>query len=580
MDKPKKQTTRAVNESKPASQSSARHLVLSSLLAVLISSYLFLAYPYYKTWTHRDVHMICAGSDGTIHTVDGDLSQPECFAVKKKRFSAIGKRTTLSQQYPNAQITTLGAKSTIIPGLHDSHAHLMQFGFSLATVDLVGATSVSECVDRIRQFALERNDDIIYGGGWDQTKWPGETNFPTATDLDADPILRGKGIVLYRVDFHVLWVNGKILDMLGDLPDTVDGGEIIRPLGCFLDNAVDLVLAKLPPWTDAQKTRYLAAAVEQMHSHGLVGLHDAMVSPQDLAFYKAAVDQGTFAIRMYAMLYCGVNVFCEAEKLHNYGDDRLTMRSVKLFGDGALGSWGAAMIDKYDDNEGSGFLRSEEHVFRDVIHKWISEGYQVNSHCIGDLANRVILDAYEQEGITAKDRFRIEHAQIMTLDDIERVGRLGIIASVQPTHATSDMGYAELRIGSRIRGAYAWKSLINASAIVTLGSDFPVEPVSPLEGIHAAVTRTSPRTDTSPHGLDGWYPEQRLTRLEALKGFTIIPAYASFHEKEYGSIEVGKRADFVVLSDDLLHERVAAKEIRKLKVMATVLDGQIVYGSL
>jgi predicted amidohydrolase YtcJ len=350
----------------------------------------------------------------------------------------------------------------------------------------------------------------------------------------------------------------------------------------FIDNAEVLVSDVIPAPTDAELQRWMEAALEETARHGLTGVHDAGVDLRTIALYRAAADAGQFPVRLYAMIGGdgpALDYFCETGPLVGYRD-RLTVRSIKVYLDGALGSRGAALLEPYSDDPGNvGLTRMPFDELRPLAERSMRCDLQVNTHAIGDRANRVVLDAYEQ-AIEATGggpgRHRIEHAQIVvTPDDIARFAPLGIIASMQPTHATSDMPWAEARVGpDRIAGGYAWRTFLDSGARLALGSDFPVEQVSPILGFYAAVTRQD--AEGMPEG--GWMPEQRLTRDEALRGFTLDAAYAAFMEDEVGSLEPGKRADFVVLSQDLM--TVPEDEILDTDIVATFLDGTAIYGGL
>ncbi|GAA5827663.1 hypothetical protein JCM11251_001776 [Rhodosporidiobolus azoricus] len=531
----------------------------------------------------------------------------------------------------------------VMPGLIDAHAHVLAYGESKQAVDLVGATSVKEVVERIAAFVLKdealKKDKsrFILGLGWDQTKFSDTKGaFPTASDLDRDPRLHGRPIYLKRIDVHALWVSPAILRLLPpNLPSTVPGGEIVRlpdnsPSGVFLDNAMQYILAVIPPWTPLSRLSFLRRTAHDMLHAGLTGVHDAALSPSDVSFFRT-LDEGNallgekkrvgrdlksrLPMRVYGMVGCEpTNAWC-GEEVERYEGERFTVRAAKIFTDGALGSWGAAMHEPYSDApDKKGILISPAEDIQPLVEK----GFQVNSHGIGDRANTVILDAYENvlRNLTAKRlgkgemqvteeevretqrevRLRNEHAQIMTPSDLARMGRLGIVASFQPTHATSDMAYAESRLGSdRVKGAYAWRTMIDGRAPFALGSDFPVEGVNPFLGIAAAVTRKwveGERAGGSPHGEEGWYPHQRLTPLEALRGFTTSAAYASFSSSTVGSLEVGKYADFIVVDGDPLvlgtelegeskeERRRREKRLRELKVRTTVVEGRAVVGSL
>ena len=366
-----------------------------------------------------------------------------------------------------------------------------------------------------------------------------------------------------------------------------EGGAIVRdkqdrPTGVFIDNAQALVGALVPPPTDEVRQLWMEQAFEETARHGLTGVHDAGADLATFRRYERFIEAERFPLRVYAMIDGPgetLDYFCENGPLLDY-DGRLTVRSLKLYMDGALGSRGAALLEPYaDDPDNRGLLLIPPDRFETVVERAMRCGLQVNTHAIGDRANHLVLDVYERaiaETGGGPGRHRIEHAQVVvTPDDIERFAPLGVIASMQPTHATSDMPWAEDRVGpDRIRGAYAWRTFLDSGARLALGSDFPVERVSPLLGFYAAVTRQ----DADGALEAGWYPEQRLTRAEALRGFTLDAAYAAFMEDAVGSLEPGKRADFVVLSRDIM--TVPDEEILDAEIVATYLDGAPIYGGL
>jgi predicted amidohydrolase YtcJ len=379
-----------------------------------------------------------------------------------------------------------------------------------------------------------------------------------------------------------------VLQRSGPLPRDVEGGVVVHdelgnPTGVLLDNAQQLVKRPTPTEDDLRKR--FAITVKNALSLGLTSIHDAGFRPVSLELFERQATEGLLPIRIYGMRYFDeVDPYWGniSKPIINAGNGRLNVRSVKIFADGALRSGGAALYEPYHDDPGTkGFMRLDEEVLREVVPRFLKDGWQVNVHAIGDYANSVVLDAFEAAlrdvNVTAL-RPRLEHAQILREQDMIRVGRLGVIASVQPTHAVSDMWYAEDRLGpERVRGLYAFRSLLDHGARLALGSDFPVEDMNPLSGFYAAITRLSP-DGASPKGPSGWFPEQCLSRMQALRGMTIEPAYASFAEDTLGSITPGKRADFVVLSRDIM--TVSVDQILKTRVQATFIDGELVYGSL
>ncbi|CAB4417656.1 unnamed protein product [Rhizophagus irregularis] len=555
--------------------------------------------------------------NANIYTSDDTLPKIESFVVTNGKFVDVGTKIDLMKKWNGLKCIDLQGR-TILPGLIDAHVHLMGLGESLTSVNLVGTRSVEEVRERIHEYInshpeIDITTDWITGWGWDQTQWTSKS-FPTFEDLDCDPLIKKYSISLSRIDGHALLVNKNILDKLVKVPETVDGGEIGRDrktgelTGIFIDNAMQLIKKIMPSPSEQLLLQQLRSAISKMHSFGLIGVHDAGIPLNILEFFKKIINEQPeeFNIRNYAMVESLENTYDGdyVEIIEGLGDGRLTVRSVKFFMDGALGSWGAALLEPYsDDPTKQGLLISDPTLLPPVIKKWIDKGFQVNTHCIGDKANQLIINAYEkafreyvlsQNGdkklteqevndemkkLAEKVRFRIEHAQILTLEDIKRIGKLNIIPSMQPTHATTDMAYAEQRLGSeRIKGAYAWRSLIEAGVkAFPLSSDFPVESVNPFLGIYAAITRKWVNGQ-SPHGEDGWFPSQKLTRQEALKGFTIDAAYAAFNEAIMGSISIGKYADFIVIDRDIME--IPESQIVDTHVLATVFGGKVVFGNL
>ncbi len=522
-----------------------------------------------------------------IYTADPDHPIASAMAVRDERILMVGTEHDLFEAYPEAERLDFGG-ATVIPGFIDAHAHLMGRADALLQADLVGTSSKRQIVERLRAFAERLPAGAwLTGRGWDQNDWP-EQDFPTRSDLDQ--AFPDRPVWLRRIDGHAAWANTAALDAAGlEVIRTAtdpEGGRIVRdesgePTGIFIDTAMRMVDVHVPAAGADERREGLRMALEETARYGLTGIHDAGISTDDIDRYKAAIDESAFPIRLYGMIGgtgASFHQICEEGPILNYGG-RLTVRSVKLYADGALGSRGAALLEPYADQPDTrGLLRSEEDVLAEDVVEAMACGFQVSTHAIGDRANRVVLDAYEQAmnrlGRTV-DRHRIEHAQIVHPDDIGRFRSLGVIASMQPTHATSDMYWAEERLGQeRLEGAYAWRSFLDADVHVALGSDFPVEEVNPLLGFYAAVTRQD--ADGWPEG--GWLPHQRATRLEALRGFTIEAAYAAHQEHELGSLEPGKLADFVVLSKDIM--TVPPEEILDARVLATYLGGEPIYSRI
>ena len=525
--------------------------------------------------------------NATVYTAADAVPVAEAFAVEDGRIAAVGVEADVLGAYPDWPRVDLGGQ-TVVPGLIDAHAHLMGLGQALLQADLVGTASVADVVERLRAFAADLPDGAwVTGRGWDQNDWGGDGAFPTRADLDA--AFPDRPVWLSRVDGHADWANSAALRAAGVDPDAAapadpEGGAVIRdgqgrPTGVFIDAAGDLVGRAVPAPDQAFYAEALERALAETVRYGLTGVHEAGIPVEALGLYQQFASEGRFPLRNYAMIQPGeIASFCAA---HPDGldaaDGRVVARSVKLYADGALGSRGAALLADYADDPGNhGLLFQPLDAIQATVEAAMRCGLQVNTHAIGDRANQTVLDAY-QAAIAAtgggRGRHRIEHAQVMTLDDIQRIADLGVIASVQPTHATSDMPWVEARVGDRAVGAYAWRRLVDAGARLALGSDFPVERVDPLLGFYAAVTRQD--AEGAPAG--GWYGNQVLSREEALRGFTADAAYAAFMEDEVGSLVPGLRADFVVLSQDLM--RVPPEAILDTRVLATYIDGERVYAA-
>ncbi|MEM1055287.1 MAG: amidohydrolase [Bacteroidota bacterium] len=526
----------------------------------------------------------------TIYTVDRANPTAEALAVGAMgEVVAVGTEADVLAAYPDWPRASAEGRA-VIPGLIDAHGHLMGFGETLLQADLVEAASIEEIVERLRQFADGLPEGAwLVGRGWDQNDWPAQPDgshpFPTRADLDS--AFPNRPVALTRIDGHALWANTAAMVAAGLDPETPapadpEDGQFLRddrgrPTGVFVDAAELVVTDAIPTLSAETRAEALTRALAETARHGLTGVHEAGIPIALLPLYERLITEGRFPIRNYAMLSMDqLGTFCKAYPEGYEGNARLRVQSLKVYSDGALGSRGAALLADYSDDPGNtGLLFQNTETLTRTVTQAMNCGLQVNSHAIGDRGNRAVLDAYEAAMETTGGglgRHRIEHAQVMSLPDIERMARLGIIASVQPTHATSDMPWAEMRVGpERIKGAYAWRRIVDAGARIALGSDFPVERVAPLLGFHAAVTRQD--AEMNPAG--GWYGNQVLSREEALRGFTLDAAYAGFMEDEVGSLEPGKRADFVILSQDLM--RVPPEEILATEVLATVIDGTPVF---
>ncbi|GAK65139.1 amidohydrolase 3 [Moesziomyces antarcticus] len=550
-------------------------------------------------------------------------------AARLARRSGTHNQDGALKKHAKCEVRRLRYGQTLYPGFHDAHGHILDYGWSRTVANLVGAKSVDDVIQRLEDYVRSKphlmafaladdSSDVgldakealpwIEGIGWDQTKWS-PAAFPTAADLSRSPLLRRFPVVLRRVDVHALWLSQVGLDMVvrgaKGFPrtpaedDKVQGGLVVRddygdPTGILIDNAMNFAYQVVPEWTDEQRKLFLDAATEGLLRVGITAVGDAATDLKAASFYRAMDAQGLLRFRIYSMLACPPGERRCAHRIEQIrptsavgaNHTMFTLRAVKLFNDGALGSWGSAMWEDYADKPGErGLLLIPEHELPSLVEYWLERGWQVCTHAIGDRANTLTLDAYEaylrsHPHVAADElRPRVEHAQLMKPSDLGRYAELGVIASMQPTHCTSDMGYVEKRIGREraSQGAYAWKSLLRANASLALGSDFPVELPDPLHGIYSAITRLDESGD-SPHGAGGWYPHERLSRREALRGFTQDPAFAQFEEAMAGSISVGKRADFTVLDRDILDEQaVSPIMLRNANVDATIVGGKVMF---
>jgi predicted amidohydrolase YtcJ len=514
--------------------------------------------------------------NANIYTADEQFSKAQALAVSKGRIIAVGSSAEILKAY--TAMRKLDAKEkTIIPGFIDAHAHFLGYGLDLDIADLTGSKSWDEVIHRLQAYAATYKEGWLTGRGWDQNLWGKE--FPDNEQLNR--LFPDRAVVLTRVDGHAAIANQKALDLSGvKAGDTLIGGKIEvkngKLTGILIDNATDLVYNHKPQTTREEALRALLAAQKNCFAVGLTTVDDCGLDYEAVMFIDSLQRAGALKMRLYTMLSDAPKNYEFARKHGKIKTERLNVRAFKLYADGALGSRGACLLQPYSDKPGwQGFLLSAPAHFDSVVNEINSLGFQVCTHAIGDSGNRFMLQLYSKylKGKNDK-RWRIEHTQVVNNNDFKLFGHNSIIPSVQPTHATSDMYWAEERLGNvRIKGAYAYNDLMKQNGWIPLGTDFPVEDISPIKTFYAAVVRK----DAKGWPAKGFQVENALSRLNALKGMTTWAARANFEEKEKGSLEKGMMADFVILSQDIM--TVPANEILKTKVLMTVLNGEKVYSA-
>jgi hypothetical protein len=528
--------------------------------------------------------------NGNVITLDPARPQVEAIAVLKDRIVAVGTPAEIDAWRGEATHVLDLQGRTAVPGLIDAHLHFPGVGERAKQVFLDRARSEDEALEIVEKEVRKAPAGAwVTGQGWHTVGWD-TARYPDNQKLTR--IAPAHPVYLVGMASHAAWVNEAALARAGITRDTADppGGEILRhpetgvPTGILLETAMDLVSALIPPPDREARKENIRESVRIAGRLGLTGVHDAGIDREVLQLYKELLEENALQTRVYAMLSvpdAGAVLadYLKQPPLIGLGDNRLTVRCFKAFADGALGARGAALLDPYSDSPThTGLVQNSEDELYRLVEKAGRAGYQVAIHAIGDRGNRMALNAIEraEKDLTGQDlRPRIEHSQILSLADIPRFAPLGVVASMQPIHATMDMGFAETRVGpERIKGGYAWRSLLRAGARVAAGSDTPAFPIgydNPLWGIHAAVTRQ----DNQGQPPEGWYPAERVERLDALRMYTIHPAYAAFEEKDKGSLTPGKLADVTVLSKDIL--TIPAAEILQTEVVLTVLGGTIVF---
>ncbi|MBD8526702.1 amidohydrolase [Pseudomarimonas arenosa] len=523
-----------------------------------------------------------------IITIDDEMPLAEAMLFDAGGvIRAIGSRAELETRAAQARRLDLGG-ATVVPGLIDAHGHVLNQGLALMRVDLVGTESKAAVIQRLQAFARDLPaDSWLLGRGWDQNDWPGaDGEFPSAADLDT--AFPDRPVWLTRIDGHAGWANSAAMRLATrDLDGKwqPEGGQVLRQnaraTGVFIDTAMSVIAQAIPKESEQVLREALRRSTQHLVQLGLTGVHDAGVSWAQFQLMQGLADRGELALRIYAMAdgdSAALERLCQSGP-YRHANGRLSMRAVKLYSDGALGSRGALLNAPYSDApDVTGLPVMSRDALAAAMKKAAECGVQAATHAIGDAANQRVLDLYQDvlhsghNKAGGDHRWRIEHAQIIAPSDLGRFSKLGVIASMQPTHATSDMPWAEQRVGpSRIVGGYAWRSLRDLGVHLALGSDFPVESADPMLGLFAAITRQ----DLQGQPLQGWYPAQRLTAYEALRGFTLDAAYAGFDEQRLGSLRIGKQADFVVLRRDPL--ALNGQGLLERPVQATYVDGQPVY---
>jgi len=510
-----------------------------------------------------------------VYTVDGNFSTAQAFVVNGGKIIAVGDSISLEKKYFAREVLDAGGHA-IYPGFIDAHSHFYEYAMDLQKADLVNTHSWQEIVDTVNSFGRRNTDGWILGSGWDQNTWKNK-QFPNKAKLDS--LFPIRPVLLTRVDGHAAIANQAALNIAGVKPgQTINGGVIEtvngKLTGMLVDNAVGIVSRKIPPPDDDGVNAGLLDAQHNCFADGLTTVADCGLPYTMINTINELQHKGDLKMRMYVMLSDRPENYDYLFKHGIFKTPRLDVRGFKMFADGALGSRGACLLQPYSDQaKWNGFLLSSQEHFAEVAKKVYEHGFQLSTHAIGDSANRVILKIYASVLKGKNDRrWRIEHAQILSPADINSFGEYNIIPSVQPTHATSDMNWAITRLGAtRLKTAYAYKQLLDQNGWIPLGTDFPVENISPIYTFYAAVVRK----DLNGLPAGGFQMENALSRVEALRGMTIWAAKAQFEEKEKGSIEVGKYADFVILDNDIM--KIDGANLPTVKVLKTYVNGEKVY---
>jgi len=513
--------------------------------------------------------------NAVVYTVDSNFTTAQAFVVKAGKIIAVGNSDDLAKKYLAREVVDAGGHA-VYPGFIDAHSHFYRYGIELQQADLSATNSWEAILDTINSYGRRNPDGWIIGNGWDQNTWKSK-QFPTKGKLDS--LFPIRPVLLTRVDGHAAIVNQAALNIAGIKPGQTIAGGVIETVkgkltGLLIDNAVGIVTRKIPPPDDEGTQAALIAAQNNCFADGLTTVADCGLPYTMISTISGMENKGDLKIRLYVMLTDRPEDYDYLFKHGAYKSPGLDVRSFKMYADGALGSRGACLLQPYSDQKNwNGFLLSSQKHFQDIAQKVYDKGFQLSTDAIGDSANRVMLKIYAGVLKGKNDRrWRIEHAQVLSPDDIKYFGEYNIIPSVQPTHATSDMYWAIKRLGpERIKTAYAYKQLLEQNGWIPLGTDFPVQNISPFYTFYAAVERK----DLNGMPANGFQPENALSRVEALKGMTIWAAKAQFEEKEKGSIEPGKYADFVILDNDIM--KMNGADVPKVKVLKTYVNGEKVY---
>ncbi|MEY3586640.1 MAG: hypothetical protein RLZZ243_1704 [Bacteroidota bacterium] len=514
----------------------------SIFFSLFLSSFLF------SCMKGKKVDLIIHNAN--IHVMDDAGSVHEAMAIRDGKIIEVGpERQILNKYRSEEEIDALG--KDVYPGLTDAHGHLLMYANQKLGVDLTGAKSMDEVIYRCEKYLAKSSNKFIIGGGWDQSLW-GNDSMPNNKKLSA--VFKNIPVCLYRVDGHAALVNKFLFDQAKIVASNVDGGEVKQingvPTGLLLDNAMNFVSKLLPTYPLSQVKTAIAEIQEELFQYGITGTHEAGIDFKHIKLFKSMISSGKLKLELYAMLMNSAENRTFAMKHGPYRFQNLYIRSFKVFADGSLGSRGALLKKPYsDEHQSHGLLLTSVKEMRDVSLFCLKQGYQMNTHGIGDSANSLILDIYKNAFKRNPDhRFRIEHSQVIDPADFVKFSEYAVFPSVQPTHATSDQRWAEKRLGKkRLVGAYAYKTLLRQYGMLAIGTDFPVEPTNPFFTIHAAVQRKN----SSNQPLNGFLEQESLSLDEVIRGMTIWAAFSSFQENELGSLEKGKRANFVIFDKPL-----------------------------